>query len=323
MTDHSPEQPIRMSAEETAPPIASDSPAPPRPGSPPPRHAIGLMGPLVAAGFTLVVVGGLWLWQQQRLLAARIVVDAAPIVSVDPARVATLETQLADLARQLKQMERQPAAPADLGPVQARLDQLSARLDARQGEDGAADQASEAKLQAMDAKLAAMEQRLAAAEQHEQAALARATRAAALTGAAQALAAGRPLGDIPGAPPALARFAAAAPPTEAALRLAFPAAASAAARASLPAAGQSFGQRMLQRAEGLVTIRQGEEVLVGAPATQVLAEARVRLDAGDLAGTLATLNRLDPAAAAALAGWRAQAQALLDARAALAAMAQS
>lgn len=316
MTDHSAEQSTTMTVEETVPPVPPESadPASPRPS----RRRAGLW---VGAGFGLVVAaggaGGAWLWQQQRELAARVVVRPEPIVPVDPNRVTRLENQIADLTAHLKAQVQLPApAAVDLGPTQARLDQLAARLDAGLSADGAAGQATDARIQALDA-------RLAAAEQGEKEALARADRALALVRAAQALAAGRPLGALAGAPAALTRFASAAPPTEAALRLAFPALATAAAQASRPAAGQSFGQRVLQRVEGLVTIRQGDAVLIGAPAAPILEEIRTHLDAGDLAGALAVLDRLDPAAAAVLAPWRAQAQALLDARAALALLAQS
>lgn len=328
MTDLSQEPSKTMNSEETSPSSALDPTEPTSPSEAAPaasgrtRHTIGLTGPLVAAGFTILAVGGIWLWQQQRNLAARLVVHPVPIVSVDPARVTALENEVADLTQRLGLQERRPiAAPVDLGPMQMQVAQLAARLDARQDADGTASQAADARVAALEGKLQGLETRLATAERQEQMALARAGRAAALAGAAQALAAGRPLGAIPDAPPALARFATVAPPTEAALRLAFPVAAVAAEQASRPAAELSFGQRMLQRVEGLVTVRQGEQVLVGAPASGVLAEARTRLDAGDLAGTVATLDRLDAAAAAALAGWRAQAQALLDARAALATMA--
>jgi hypothetical protein len=80
---------------------------------------------------------------------------------------------------------------------------------------------------------------------------------------------------------------------------------------------------MWQRAQSLVTVKEGEKVVIGAPAAGILADSREKLEAGDLAGTLATLKRLDGAAAAAMAEWRGQAQALLDARAALAEMAKS
>jgi hypothetical protein len=72
-----------------------------------------------------------------------------------------------------------------------------------------------------------------------------------------------------------------------------------------------------------VTVKQGDKVLVGSPAAEVLGTTQARLDAGDLAGAVHELDRLDPAAAQAMAEWRGQAQALLEARAALAEMARS
>ena len=59
-------------------------------------------------------------------------------------------------------------------------------------------------------------------------------------------------------------------------------------------------------------------MLVGDPAAGVLERARTALDAGDLAGAVAAVDSLNGAAAQAMAGWLAQARALLDARAALA-----
>jgi hypothetical protein len=146
--------------------------------------------------------------------------------------------------------------------------------------------------------------------------------AAKLRTASAALASGLPLGTLPGAPPALARFATVAPPTEPALRLSFNHFADAAEAASKPAGdGHDFFGRMWVRAQMLVTVRQGDHVLVGAPAAVTLEAARGKLDAGDLAGAVAALGALDPAAAAAMAPWRADATALVDARAALAALA--
>jgi hypothetical protein len=75
---------------------------------------------------------------------------------------------------------------------------------------------------------------------------------------------------------------------------------------------------MWQRITSLVTIRQGDQVLVGPPAAVTLNHARVLVDAGDLAGALTALAPLDPKATAAIAPWRSRVQALLEARAALA-----
>ena len=200
-----------------------------------------------------------------------------------------------DLTPRIEALERRPSP--DLAPLQARI----AGLEQRPPND----------TEALIARVAMLEK-----------AAARDDRLSRVQAAAVALAAGRKLGTIPGAPPALARFADANPPTEAALRLAFPAAERAALDASRPPEdGQSVLQRMLVRAEELVTVRQGDRVLVGDPAAGVLLRARISLEAGDLAATVAALSDLRGPSAVAMSPWLAGATALRDARAALADMA--
>ncbi len=146
----------------------------------------------------------------------------------------------------------------------------------------------------------------------------RQARGAQLQAAAVALQAGRPLGEIPGAPPALAQFAGKPPPTEAALRLSFDAAAQSAEEANQPAKESTpLLTRMWDRAQSGLTVRQGDRVIVGDVVTGVLEHARHQLDAGDLAGAVSALDGLNGPAAAAMGPWRAQAQSLLDARSAL------
>jgi hypothetical protein len=141
----------------------------------------------------------------------------------------------------------------------------------------------------------------------------RANRVARVQAAELALAAGQPLGDIPGAPAALARFATTKPPTEASLRLAFPAAERAALDVSDPEVeGKPFLDRVLARTQELVTIRQGDHVIVGDSAAGLLTRARSALTAGDL------VSELHGPPAGAMADWLGQAKALLEARAALA-----
>ncbi len=145
---------------------------------------------------------------------------------------------------------------------------------------------------------------------------------ARIQAAQAALASGGKLGDIPGAPAALSRFASLPPPTMASLRLSFAAAASAAMAASKPTvSSQPFVDRAWARVQDLITLRRGDQVIIGDPAAGVLARAKSALDAGDLAGAVAALDALNGPAAQAMAGWKAQAQALLDARKALAEMA--
>jgi hypothetical protein len=234
----------------------------------------------------------------------------APPTGASDEQVAALALRVAALeARRLPQ----PDTAGAVAPLAQKLDSVESET--------AATKSAEA---ATNARLADLEDRLKQAEQQQAALADRASQASLLAKAQVALAAGEPLGDLPNAPPALARFAQTRPPTEADLRLSFPAAADAAAAASQPSvAGEDLGERMWLRMRSLVTVKRGDKVLVGAPAATVLSEAHARLEAGDLAGAVAALDGLDGKAAQAMAGWRAQAQALLDARAALAQMARA
>ncbi len=222
-----------------------------------------------------------------------------------------------------------PAPPAvssaDLAVIATRLDQVAARQDSlaarQQSESSASNLETVRLIDAQKAAIAALSDRLAKAEQ-AQAALAglagKTERLARLQEASASLRLGQAVGAIDGAPPALARFATEAPPSEAALRLAFPALAEAANQAARPPAdGRGFWRRVWARMQGVITIRQGDHVIVGNPAAGLLAHAQVTLDAGDLAGTVATLSQLPPEAAAPLQDWLAQARSLLAARAAL------
>ena len=253
---------------------------------------------------------------------------AAATPAVDPARIAAIETTLHDLAgrpvagaaaldQRIAALEQKPAPvmPDVAKDVQTAMAGASAALDSRLATLDTRLQQEKAQADAGAAKVAEVARAAQAAEA--------ATRAAGRVRAAgAALEAGQPIGDLPGAPPALARFAGTAPPTQPALRLSFPRFAAAAEAASRPsAAGHSFAERMWMRAQALVTVRQGDHVLVGAPAAVTLEAARARLDAGDLAGAVAGLGSLDAPAAAAMAPWKQDAQALLDARAALAGLA--
>jgi hypothetical protein len=281
----------------------------------------------------------------------------ARIAAAD-ARLAAAEARLAEVAAR---PVLDPAALAPRAAVETlttRADRLSERLDAvaarqqagdteaiRRNEDlarsmgerlaaadraqteriGAAGTALEQRLRgaesALVARIAALEQaqaRVAALE-------ARATRLAAFDALRLRLEAGLPLGPalaaLPDAQPALTRFVASAPPTEAALRLSFEPAARAAAAASEPSqSGQGVLQGAASRLSGLVTVRRGEDVVWGDAAAGEIERARRALAAGDIEAALARLERLPPAARAAIAEWTAEARALLEARAALAAL---
>jgi hypothetical protein len=236
------------------------------------------------------------------------------------ARIEALERRpqpdLGPVMQRIEALEKRP--PVDLGPVSSRIDQLAA-----QARDAAAQ--ADKRLDAIDARIAAVETQAKQTASALDAINQRTQRAVRLQGASAALAAGQKLGEIPGAPPALARFATDAPPTEAGLRLSFEKYAEAAQKASQPAImdNQDFGTRLWNRAQQVVTVRQGDRVLLGDPLAGVIAHAREALDAGDLQGAVKTLDGLAGPAAAAMKPWTDQARALLEARAAIASMAAS
>ncbi|HEX3349030.1 MAG TPA: mitofilin family membrane protein [Acetobacteraceae bacterium] len=222
-------------------------------------------------------------------------------------RIAALETRLGDVAQQVTQTAGAAGQAGDAAQ-RAIAQAQQATAQAQQAADAAKQAAAQASAAAQDANRAVQS----------------AGRADRVQQAIAALEAGQPLGQITNAPPALQQFATTPPPTEAQLRLAFPAAAEAAAEASKPRTDNlSLGDRMWLRIRSLVTVRQGDKVVVGSPAITVLDAARAKLNAGDLAGAVAELDRLDGAAAQAMADWLGQAKSLLAARAALVSMAHT
>jgi hypothetical protein len=219
------------------------------------------------------------------------------------------------VAQQLGGLAQQVAAQGQhLAASDERVAALASRRDARTAAALTATTTLRQDLAAQQATVTTLTRQVAALAK----ASGRVARVAQIEAARAALDAGRPLGALPGAPPALARFATTAPPTEAALRLAFPAASRAALAVSRPStAGQPLLDRLWTRAQNLVTVRQGDRVILGDPAAAPLAKAAARLHAGDLAGAVAALGALEGPAATAMAPWRDQAQAVLAARAAL------
>lgn len=290
--------------------------APPPMEHRPARAGRQVLPVLCAIGFLLLFVGLGWLWREQQRMAAR---DSG----FDPAAFAGMESQVRTLTQRLATLEQRPPPvipapppppappPVDLGPLNARIAALEKRPVAPPVDP------------AMAARMDDLQSRLTRTQADASRATEAAARAATQRSAQASLDAGQPLGDMPGAPPALSRFGRARPPTEASLRLAFPDAAERAVAASKPSTdGETVGQRMWQNARALVTVKQGDKVVLGAPAAETIGQARERLDAGDLAGAVAALGALDGPAAQAMADWRDQAQALIDARAALAGMAR-
>ena len=241
-------------------------------------------------------------------------------------RLAKLEQAAGQTAAQTdaaqKARQGDTATLASLGERLGRLEQASGQV---QSADEAAQKAQAADTQtlaSLDARVGRLEQGEGAAQGAVSGAARDATRAIRLEAAAAALQAGEPLGELPDAPPALARYATVAPPTEAALRAEFPRVAEAARAASQPdVARRSFLDRALARLQQSVVVRQGDHVVVGDPAAGVLARAQASVAAGDLKTAADTLGALTGAAADAVRPWVAQARGLVDARAALATMA--
>lgn len=340
MTDPSPDTP-----SDAAPPERERiEPAPT-------RRRPDLLPLIYVLGFFVLAGAITWLWRNPA---------AAPPTEQETAQLTTLDQQVRALADRVQRIESRPvptppppAPPSDLRPLEARiaalenrpepapppaapepatktdLSGIATRLDAVAARQDMLTGRLTSDSGGLNTRIETLETRLAAAERQagQVAGLAdRAGRLARLQSAMAALDAGQKLGPLPDAPPALVRFADTPPPTEAALRLSFPAAADAAHRASQPAIteDQPLVNRMWTRAQQVVTVRQGERVLLGDPIAGTLALARQRLDAGDLAGTLAALldgpNGLAGPARAAMTDWIGQARALLDARAALAQM---
>ncbi|MDE8348516.1 MAG: hypothetical protein POG74_03405 [Acidocella sp.] len=280
MTDIDPPTP-----QPTAKPLSAPAPKPTRQRS-------GIW-PLVGVLGFCVLAGGegyLWTLHQTGAVAAN-------------AQIAVLQAQLSAVQAQVNRA--QPAADsitvqADLGE---KLTLLNAQVQAMQAQF-ATDHGALTTLSANNVDVTKLAAKIATLNRLESARI--------------ALESGTPLGDIPNAPPALAKFASLAPPTQAALLLAFPAAAAAANDASVArATNGSFWTGTLQRLEGLITVSNGAHVILGAPAAAITAQAQTLLTAGDLAGAVNALNGLSPATQAAMNDWLAQAKALLAARAAI------
>ncbi len=93
------------------------------------------------------------------------------------------------------------------------------------------------------------------------------------------------------------------------------------ARAALAPQGGGWLDQTLARLSRVITVRRASDGAVDpSSATGLLAQAEGRMSAGDLAGAVAALDRLEGAAAKAAAGWLRDAHRRLDAEKALAAL---
>ncbi len=310
---------------------STDYPSPPErptdtaavPPHDPARSQPDLLPWFCGLGF-LLLAGGIYVsWQYPRTpgLAANHALEQR-IADLD-ARVGRLEQRppavnQADIGRLAARIDGLDAKAAEQTQVGGRLDGLSGRIEALSGRLQAALDAEKQQADRLSAQVAALEKNaggLDSVSDHLQ----RVTR---IQEASIALAAGRPVGDVPNAPPALSRFAHEAPPTEVQLRLLFAQSEKAAVDAKQPDdTSEPLIDRVWERAQNLVTVHRGEEVLVGNPASVTLGHAREALDSGDLKDAIATVETLKGQPRQAMAKWLAEAKSLEDARAALASLA--
>jgi hypothetical protein len=309
----------------------TETPLLPPPGAPPEVTAPAPNPPrrdlvpwLYGLGFVVLAAAIIYLWQY-------------PSTSNEPANntseIQAIEQRLVDIDARLSRLEQRPVA--DLGKINARLDaldgrttdatQLAARLDTLSGRIESLSGRDQSGIDATNQQISALTARVATIDanaENTEAIARRLNRIARLQEASLALAAGRAIGDVPGAPDALSRYAHNPPPTEAEMRLRFPQAEKAALAARQPDESDApFIDRVWDRAQSLVTIRRGEEVVVGNPASVTLSRAQTDLDAGDLAGAVSAVGSLKGPPKEAMASWLSDAKALLDAHAALAQLA--
>jgi hypothetical protein len=257
-------------------------------------------------------------------LAAR--ADSAPAQAPQPPAAPPPAPPPADTAALDAATQAATAAQTQVAALSSKLDQLEQAQKAgftqsADAEKTALEQTAAAQKTALDAltdRLAKLEQGTGKIESEAD----MAARAARIDALQASLAAGKPLGPIEGAPPALARFAKTPPPTDAALRNAFPSVAEKAREVSQPqVARESFWARMLARMQQSIVVRRGDDVIVGDPAAGVLARATDAVNRDDLPGAVQALEALQGPAAEAVSDWVGKVRSLLDARAALASLA--
>lgn len=279
---------------------------------------------LYGLGFLILAAAIFYLWQYPSIPSE---------ASAEANAIQSVQQHLADIDARLTKLEQRPTP--DIGKITARLDaldgrvadqtQLASRLDTLSGRIESLSGRDQTGLDATRKELDGLNSRVAAVQATAgslDAVSKRLNRIARLQEASFALASGRPLGELPDAPEALVRFANAAPPTEAQLRLAFAPAEQAALAVKQPDDDQApFVDRVWERAQGLVTIRRGGDVMIGNPSAMTLSHAQAALDAGDLAGAVQAVDTLKGQPGQAMADWLAEAKALLSARSALSEMA--
>jgi hypothetical protein len=301
-------------AAPNEPPVGAPAPNPPE------RDRVSWFYGL---GFLILAAAIFYVWQNPRTLVE---------TQRNAAATQALQQSLAAVDGRLSKLEQRPAP--DIGKLAARVDvlegrvsdqtQLASRMDTLSGRIESMAGRDQTSFDALKQQLDALTSRVAALEANSgglDAASKRINRIAKLQEASLDLAAGRPVGDLPNAPEAIARYAHTAPPTEAKLRLEFHSAKQAALAAKQPEdSSQPFVGRVWEKAQGMLTIRQGDHLMVGNTSADLLNQATAALDAGDLPAAVKAVEALKGAPKQAMAEWLGKAEALLSARAALANM---
>ncbi|MCW8086258.1 hypothetical protein [Sabulicella glaciei] len=227
------------------------------------------------------------------------------------ARIQALSAETARQAEEGRRATEQAVAQARQAAEQAaaefrrRQEEAMAEASRRAEEFSAAIRNAQAESARV---LGALQERLSRAEQSG-------ARAAAVEALRAEMASGRALGPTLSRlggepPPELTRFADRAPPTEAQLRASFEEAVRSARNAAPPA-------DTLTRLGTMLTIRRGEEVMVGDAAEGVIERARRALEAGELDAALDHLRGLPEVTRNAMRPWMEEAQAVAAARATL------
>jgi hypothetical protein len=294
--------------------------------SPAPNNRLAL---LCGLGFLLLAAAIAYLWSNT--IKGEQLVDQTKAFESANQRLAELETRLSrveerptpvvsagDLARLNARLDALDGRLVNQAQVASQIDTMAGRIQALAGRDQSAVDTLNQQVSDLSNKLNAT----TAATGDLSAVTARVDRLGRLQAAAENLAAGRPLGDLAGAPPALSKYAQKSPPTMAQLRLSFRhAKADALTKPEPTPASTPFVDRVLEKAQGLMTIKQGDNVVVGDATAMLLNQAETLLEAGDLDGAVKSVESMKGDGVTEMAGWLASAKDLLAARGALAQLA--
>lgn len=309
----------------------TDEPLPPAPEEPSEPVAVAPRAPrrdpvpwLYGLGFLILALAGFYIWQYPNT-SGEAIADAPAIQAVQQhlveidGRLNRLEQRpVPDISKLTARVDALEGRMAEQTQVASRLDTLSGRIEALSGRNQTGLDATSQQIEALTARVASVESKADSLD----ASAKRLNRITRLQEAAFALTAGRPVGDIPNAPDALTRYAHVAPPTEEQLRLRFQQAKQTALAAEQPDETDApFVSRVLEKAQGLITLRRGDDVVLGNQSAVILNRAEAALGAGDLRDAVAAIATLKGQPAQAMATWLSEAKALLSARSALAEMA--